>query len=203
MPDVFINYRTGDEESAATLIEQNMSARFGKEKIFRASRSIEAGEAFPQRILGAVHGSRVLLAVIGSRWADPRGRNLLADETDWVRRELLAAREFDVRIIPVLVGDPGPKLGYVELPTELSWLRHLQYRRLRNRTADADLDRIADDLIAYVPGLKRQPTDEQSTGTVVHGNVNHVSGNHGPVHTGTGHQFNGATTFIAGRGDER
>lgn len=201
MPDVFVNYRTGDEESAATLVERDLAARFGREKIFRASRSVEAGEAFPRRILGAVHGSRALLAVIGSRWADlrgPNGRRLLEDEDDWVRRELLEARKYHVRIIPVLVGDRTRRLDRLDLPGELSWLRHLQYRRLNSRDADADLDRIAADLIGFVPGLvERRTSDDRPTG-----HVTNISGNHGPVHGGTGDQFIG-TTYVAGRGDQR
>jgi hypothetical protein len=198
MPDVFINYRTGDEESAATLVERDLAARFGEEKVFRASRSVEAGEAFPQRILGAVHGSRALLAVIGSRWADTRGRQLLADKDDWVRRELLEARKYHVRIIPVLVGDLTLRLDRLDLPAELSWLRHLQYRRLNSRDADANLDRIAADLTSFVPGLveRRKPEDRP-------GNMTNISGNYGPVHGGIGDQFIGWTTHIAGRGDQR
>lgn len=206
MSDVFINYRTGDEESAATLIERDLSARFGPEKIFRASRSIEAGEAFPERILGAVHGSRALLAVIGRRWADMTGadgRKLLEDNEDWVRRELLEARKFNVRIIPVLVGDPSLRLGRLELPAELSWMRHLQYRHFNNRDADANLNRIADDLISFVPGLERRAAGDHQARSTVHGNVTNISGNHGPVHGGTGHQFNGTTTYNAGQGNDR
>jgi hypothetical protein len=203
MPDVFINYRTGDEENTAAFIEDNLSRRFGAEKIFRASRSIEAGVAFPRRLLGAVHGSRALLAVIGPRWADAKGRQRLADEHDWVRRELLAAKKFDVRVIPVLVGDPHVRLRTGDLPAELSWIGNLQYRQFNSRDAEACLDRIAEDLIAFVPGLKPRAAEEHSARNVVHGNVTNISGNHGPVHGGTGHQFNGATTYIAGSEDTR
>jgi hypothetical protein len=202
MPDVFINYRTGDEESAAALIERDLSARFGPEKVFRASRSIQAGETFPQRILGAVHGSRALLAIIGTRWADKRdanGRQLLANRDDWVRRELVEARKLDVRVIPVLIGDPAPRLDRIELPAALSWLRDLQYRKFSTRNAQADLDRIADDLAGFVPGLKPRPTGEQSGAHTVHGDV--ISGNHGPVQIRSRDQFNGP--YITGRGDSR
>lgn len=202
MPDVFINYRTNDEESAATLIDRDLSARFGREKIFRASRSVEAGESFPERIIGAVHGSRVLLAVIGPRWADtrdPDGRRLIDSEDDWVRRELLEARKYGVRVIPVLIGDSTPRLDRLDLPAALSWMRHMQYRRFNTRDADANLDRIADDLMAFVPGL----VPRRATTHAEHGHVTTISGNFGPVHGGTGHQFNGPTTYVDGRGDTR
>ncbi|WP_405743552.1 toll/interleukin-1 receptor domain-containing protein [Streptomyces sp. NBC_01525] len=155
MPDVFINYRTGDEEATATLLERELSRRFGTERIFRASKSIGAGQNFPQALLTAVRRCHVLLAVIGPRWADARtgdGRRALGDPGDWTRRELLEATGSATRIIPVLVG-PTARLRRAELPEALAGLADLQYRRLNHRNADADLRRIADDLAALVPSL--------------------------------------------------
>jgi hypothetical protein len=40
MHEVFINYRTGDSDEAATMIERTLSERFGTERIFRAAKSI-------------------------------------------------------------------------------------------------------------------------------------------------------------------
>lgn len=73
MPDVFVNYRTGDEESAATMIARELSRRFGPERIFFASNSIEAGRRFPVELVRAVEECEALLAVIGPRWAEVRG----------------------------------------------------------------------------------------------------------------------------------
>jgi len=214
MPDVFINFRTGDEESAATLIERDLSARFGSEKIFRDSKSIRAGEAFPQRLLSAVHGSRVMLAVIGPRWLVARGqdgRNALDDEQDWIRRELLAAKDYGVRVIPVLVGEHTARLDSAAMPPVLSWLAEVQYRRFNNRNADADLATIAAELVGLVPGLVDRTTagagesgrsDTTTTARDVRGDIINVTGTSGPVHVGRGSQFNGPTTYIAGRGDQ-
>jgi hypothetical protein len=213
MPDVFINFRSGDEESAATLIEQDLSRRFGSEKIFRDSKSIAAGEQFPRRLLGAVHGSRAMIAVIGPRWLTPRRRggvNPLTDKNDWIRRELLAADEYGVRVIPVLVGKDTPRLDGVTLPLELSWLADRQYRRFSNRNAEADLATIAADLVAFVPGLVDRTKAEAVEGqraTIANttrdagGNMINNMGNHGPVHGGQGGQFNGQTFHFEGRGD--
>ncbi|WP_443080073.1 hypothetical protein [Streptomyces sp. P9-A2] len=33
MPEVFVNYRTGDEESAATMIARELSRRFGLDEL--------------------------------------------------------------------------------------------------------------------------------------------------------------------------
>jgi hypothetical protein len=213
MSDVFINFRTGDEESAATLIDRDLSNRFGREKIFRDSRSIRAGEEFPRRLLSAVHGSRAMLAVIGPRWLVARGsdgRNALDNEQDWIRRELLEAKEFGVRVIPILVGERTARLDRAAMPPVLSWLADVQYRRFNNRSAEADLATIAAELIELVPGLVDRTaavTGESgrsgitSTARDVHGDVINVSDTSGPVHVGRGHQFNGPANYLDNRGD--
>ncbi|GHH88817.1 hypothetical protein [Streptomyces capitiformicae] len=54
MKEVFINYRTGEGEKTAALIDQELSRRFGPQHIFRASRSIAPGEAYPDSLLTAL-----------------------------------------------------------------------------------------------------------------------------------------------------
>lgn len=73
MSDVFVNYRTGDEESVATMIARELTRRFGGERIFFASNSIELGHRFPVELARAVEECKALLAVIGPRWAEVRG----------------------------------------------------------------------------------------------------------------------------------
>jgi hypothetical protein len=98
---VFTNYRTGDGEEAAALLEQRLSDRFGKEKIFRATTSIPPGQSYSEWLINAVRNSVVLLAVMGPDWAHaPR----LRDESDWVRREILEAYASKLTVIPVLKG---------------------------------------------------------------------------------------------------
>ena len=60
MPDVFVNYRTGDEESAATMIARELARRFGDERIFFASNSIEPGRRFPVELVTAVEECEAL-----------------------------------------------------------------------------------------------------------------------------------------------
>jgi TIR domain len=214
--DIFINFRTRDEGSAATVIERDLVARFGPERVFRDSTSITAGERFPERLVSAVQGSKALLALIGPRWHHPLRRGAghpLFDKTDWVRRELLVAKEFGVRVIPVLVGEQVSGLKGADLPPKLSWLADLQYRRFDNQRADGDLARIAADLVGLVPGLvdrtKAEPVGE-SPGASTHvttgdvrGNVNTFTGNHGPIHNGCGDQITAHTVHLPSRGDTR
>lgn len=73
MPQIFVNYRTDDEEATATLVDRELSRVFGNENVFKASKSIGPGSRFPQELLTAVRRSSVLLAVIGPRWLKTGG----------------------------------------------------------------------------------------------------------------------------------
>ncbi|MER7702248.1 toll/interleukin-1 receptor domain-containing protein [Kitasatospora sp. NPDC097605] len=154
MPDIFVNYRSSDEDTGAALIERELSRRFGSERVFRASKSIKVGRRFPQELLTAVRRSSVLIAVIGERWADARaadGSRALDDPEDWTRREIVEAFESGALVVPVLIG--RARLNRHDLPPELAELADCQYRRLDTRNADGDLTRIGDDLADAVPRL--------------------------------------------------
>ncbi|WP_335932634.1 toll/interleukin-1 receptor domain-containing protein [Streptomyces sp. PTD5-9] len=155
MPLIFVNYRTQDAPEAATLIERELSRIFGGDNVFRASKSIGPGSRFPQKILTAVRRSHVLLAVIGPRWLEARtadGRGAVDDPDDWTCREIREAFESGAVVIPVLVAR-AERLRAADLPPELGVLAECQYRRFDHRSADADLSRLADDLIGLLPEL--------------------------------------------------
>jgi hypothetical protein len=216
MQGVFINYRTGDGEEAAAILEQGLSGRFGKERIFRATVSIQPGQLYPEELLNAVRNSAVLLAVMGPDWAhDPR----LRDESDWVRQEILEAYASRVTVIPVLKGRRTERLKAADLPAELERLADVQSLRLDPRDNETDIRRIGDFLAEFVPVLKKadrhasQTTDanvvnntaSDTRGTVtqsrhIDGDVGTViKGNHGPVHTGKG-DINQNTQHFSGDG---
>ncbi|MGW8450074.1 toll/interleukin-1 receptor domain-containing protein [Streptomyces niveus] len=155
MPQIFVNYRTDDEEATATLVDRELSRVFGNENVFKASKSIGPGSRFPQELLTAVRRSSVLLAVIGPRWlttGSAGGRSPLEDESDWTRREIQEALETGAVVIPLLVGG-AKRLQHEELPTEIGDLADCQYRRLNHRNADADLMGLVDDLVRLSPEL--------------------------------------------------
>ncbi|MGW5353548.1 TIR domain-containing protein [Streptomyces sp. NPDC004031] len=207
MPDVFINYRTGDGEKSAAVIERELSHRFGSERIFRASKSIRVGSRYPQELLGNLRRSGVVLAVIGESWSTSEK---LHDASDWVRREILEALACGIPVVPVLDGRGTERLRAADLPEELREVAEVQSLRLDLQNADADLRRIGDELRDLVPSLEQAeaavsgaerpaPADggvQNSTGTVngtaiqgrdITGDAGTVvKGNHGPVHTGSG-----------------
>jgi hypothetical protein len=203
MQNVFINYRTGDGDEAATILARGLSDRFGKERIFRATTSIPPGDPYADHLLNAIRSSAVLLAIMGPDWAHhPR----LRDEDDWVRREILEAYASHVTIIPVLKGRKTERLKAADLPAELARIADVQSLRLDPRDSEADVRRIGDTLADRVPALRkadRQATRSVDPGTVhnsaseVHGTVTQsrhitgdvgtvIKGNRGPIHTGKG-----------------
>jgi hypothetical protein len=154
MPVVFVNYRTGDEEATATLIEWELSRRFGAARIFRASK-VPPGSDFEVGILHAVRCSSVLLAVVGPRWLyarDESGRRLLDKKSDWTRREIVEAFSCAVTVVPVLIGST-PRLTRSQLPSPLQPLARCQYLRFDHREADADIKRLGDKLVRLFPTL--------------------------------------------------
>ncbi|MFJ3881243.1 toll/interleukin-1 receptor domain-containing protein [Streptomyces sp. NPDC090077] len=229
MPDIFVNYRTGDEEGSAALIAHALSSRFGSERIFYAGKSIRPGQAFPQELLTAVRRSSVLLAVIGTRWAEATtrdGRRALDDPQDWVRREIQEALDTGAHVIPVLLRGVT-RLDRATLPHELQVLADRQYRRFDHRNAESDLKRLGDDLADLVPRLAEADTaagpaaedrTPQHNGSVrmqvrdvrhrQQGGIGNLNGDlgtfvnesSGPLHTGSGNQHNGPTFTGDGMG---
>lgn len=166
-----------------------------------------------------------MLAVIGPRWsAAPQ----LQHADDWVRREIIEARERGIPVVPVLSGH-SDRLRKEQLPAELAWLADRQALTFAPYTSVTDLRRIGDQLAELVPGLvdlanpPQAPSEQSGThnsvggsnhGTLVQGRdfSGDIAGslyknNSGPFHTGTGDQhihhtqprFEGdGGTFIAG-----
>ncbi|WP_430382969.1 TIR domain-containing protein [Streptomyces sp. P10-4] len=164
MPDVFVNYRTGDEESTATLIARELARRFGDQRIFFASNSIELGHRFPAELVRAVEECEALLAVIGPRWAEVRGadgRPALEAEQDWTRREIQTALDRGVLVIPVLVGKTT-RIDRAVLPNDLQELADCQYRRFDHRNAESDLTALGDALARLLPGLGATDRDARA-----------------------------------------
>ncbi|GAA2625844.1 toll/interleukin-1 receptor domain-containing protein [Streptomyces vastus] len=228
MPEIFINYRTGDGDHLAATLDEALGHRFGADTVFRDGRSIRPGSEYPHELLSELRKSSVLLVVIGPDWVTaPR----LRDPDDWVRREILEAHACRIPIIPIL-GDPSVTwLRREELPQEISWLAELQSLRYAPYTSTTDLARIGDELADRIKSLtdtqRPSPTPDPAVGThnsVSGGNQGTLAqgrdfsgdiagtiykNNTGPFHTGTGDQhthhhtnsprFSGdGGTFVAG-----
>ena len=147
---IFISYRRDDSPHAAGRLYDHLAQSFSRDQLFMDIDAIEPGLDFLKVIKEKVSGCEVLLAVIGPKWSAVRnedGTRRLNDPNDFVRLEIEAALERDVRVIPVLVdGAPIPKAS--ELPETLQSL-------VRRNAIHIAHDRFAADATGLVAALKR------------------------------------------------
>lgn len=219
MPEIFINYRTGDGENAAVLLDQHLSRRFGSDRVFRASKSISPGQDFRTALSSASGTTKVLLVVMGPDWLkrDEHDEHPLEDEENWTRKEIRNALDSGARVVPILCGRKMPRLSSSGLPAGLERLADFQSLLFDSGNADSCLNDIADSLAELVPGLSdnaadASPPPSASTcnrtsgavdGTAIQaGSFNQnggsngktvINGATGPVHSGDGPQHIGPT----------
>ncbi len=86
----------------------------------------------------------MLLALIGDGWVEmtnEAGQRRLDDPEDFVRLEIKAALERNVRVIPVLVGEAKPPSSG-QLPAPLAGLARRQAQPLRANQLAIDTGRL-------------------------------------------------------------
>jgi hypothetical protein len=157
---------------------------------------------------------------------DASGMRAVDREQDWPRREIVEALHHDVRVIPVML-DGAPNLATNELPVDLAKLADCQHRRIHYRSREQDIQRIIDDIVRLVPGLadsavtpplepgsvrnsvrdaSGMTVQARDIGNVQNGGTGAITGHigtfvneaSGPLHTGSGNQFNDSTFSGAG-----
>ncbi|CAO5248801.1 TIR domain-containing protein [Frankia sp. AgKG'84/4] len=215
MPDVFVNYRTGDGDKTARAIAIYLRGRFGHDRIFLASTSIPLGRQFDETLLANARRCAVLLAVVGPDWVDAPA---LKDPSDWVRKEILESYQNQNQVIAVLDGRKTDRLRPSDLPKVLRWFATSQSHRLDEHNFERDLRTLADELCRLVPHLCSdddggpEPDPESGPGPTIGdakaavlfgssvggdaGTV--VKGNSAPVHVGNGSQVHNAPHFAGG-----
>ncbi|HEX8865862.1 MAG TPA: TIR domain-containing protein, partial [Lentzea sp.] len=151
MTDVFVNYRGADSNYAARLLFEGLKPRFGRQ-VFFDEETIQPGEDYVLRLLRGVRESTVLLAVIGPHWLAERR---IDNPDDWIRRELVAAYQCGVRVIPVFTDGARPE-DLEPLPSDIARLRTSQGMQLRRLHANEDIARISDEVARHVPARRRR-----------------------------------------------
>ncbi len=140
---VFISYRRTDSRHAAGRLFDQLLREFDAGDIFMDVDGIEPGLDFVEVLNERVSGCQIVLAVIGPNWltaADEHGRRL-DDPDDFVRIELEAALQRNIRLIPVLVdGAAMPKQD--QLPDTLKPLTRRQAVTLTHEKFLADSEII-------------------------------------------------------------
>src|SRR2546423_634404 len=111
---IFISYRREDSLGSTGRLYDRLLNHFSQSQIFIDVDTIAPGEDFVEAIEHAVAKCNILLAIIGKDWLqinDRHGQPMLKNSSDFVRTEIRAALQRNIRIIPVLVEDalmPNP-----------------------------------------------------------------------------------------------
>ncbi|MEW6684567.1 MAG: TIR domain-containing protein [Nitrospirota bacterium] len=145
-PRVFLNYRRDDADAHSGRLHEALTSRFGRDAVFMDLFSIQPGEVFSWTIQQAVVHASVVVALIGPKWlslTDAYGQKRLASDFDFVRRELTAAWDRGIPIIPVLLPGASVPAG-PSVPEPLSGLQELQMIELHPRYWDAAFAELCD-----------------------------------------------------------
>lgn len=140
-PRVFLNYRRNDSEAYAGRLHETLVREFGPDDVFMDLFSIRPGEPFPSSIQQAAARCSVMVCIIGTMWlsvVDPWGRRRLDNPYDYVRREITAAQDRGITLIPIIL--PGASIPEASgLPDEMRGIEQLQALELSARHWDAGI----------------------------------------------------------------
>jgi TPR repeat protein len=141
---LFINYRREDTRHAAGRLYDRLIQRFGDDQVFMDIDQIEPGEDFVEVINRKVGTCDIAIVAIGPHWlhaTDESGKRRLDDEDDFVRMEIVAALQRNIRVIPVLV-DGARMPGKHDLPEALAPLSRRNAIELSETRFHADVNRL-------------------------------------------------------------
>ena len=141
---LFINYRREDTAPYAGRLYDRLIAHFGEDQVFIDIDQIEPGEDFVEVINRKVGTCDIAIVAIGRNWlgaTDASGKRRLDDEEDFVRMEIVAALQRNIRVIPVLVG--GARMPRKQdLPEPLAPLSRRNAIELSETRFHADVKRL-------------------------------------------------------------
>ncbi len=150
-----------------------LTDHFGEEKIFMDIDTMKVGLDFVEQIEQAVQSCDVLIAVIGKTWLtikDEEGSRRLDNPDDFVRVEIRAALEWDIPVIPLLVGGTGMPRA-TELPDAIAKLARRHAMKMSDERFRADATRLIEQITGYVteasPESSREGKQTISVGMVL------------------------------------
>lgn len=162
---IFISYRRGDARHAAGRLVDRLAQTYRRDQLFLDTDSIEPGLDFVQILSEKVEACDVLLAIIGPDWLNARdinGDRRLENPTDFVRIEIEAALQRNVRVIPVLVDGARMPMA-TELPPSIARLSTRNAVRLEHERFGAD----AEGLIRALTRIVTPQTDAPAAVTAM------------------------------------
>jgi TIR domain len=154
---VFICYRREETAFAARAIHDRV-VQLERESVFLDVDNIDLGVDWFNVLTERVGACDALVAVIGRNWvssADKDGLRRIDDPDDFVRIEIEAALQRNVRVIPVLVdGAAMPKAS--ELPESLKGLARRQGTEVSPARFEADVEKLTDALASILDERRRR-----------------------------------------------
>ena len=150
--DIFISYRSQDAGQGARQQHDILRKAFRSSvDIFLDDDDIDEGQRFWDRIEEELVSSKLMLAIAGKSYS-----TILRDRehgTDWVREELLLARQQGITIWPVWVDGAQP-FTPDELPEAVRWLAELDGTTIRGSSSDDSdtLIRRVEAVLSRTPG---------------------------------------------------
>jgi hypothetical protein len=144
MPKFSISYRREDAADYAGRLYDRLSAHFGAESVFMDIDTLEPGMDFIEAIECAVSQCDILLVLIGKKWlnvTDAMGQRRLDNLEDFVRSEIQAGLEREIRVIPVLIeGAAMPSAR--NLPEALTKLARRNALELSDTRWDTNVNKL-------------------------------------------------------------
>ncbi len=155
---IFINYRRDDAAGFAGRLSDSLGNYFGRNRVFRDVTDIDYGANFEQAIDQKLSESGAVVVLIGDNWSsvtNEEGERRLDDPADYVSREIAAALQSEVPVVPVLIGRASmPRKD--ELPEKLVELTRRNALKITDERWDFDVNRLAKVLAIDVPGSAAQ-----------------------------------------------
>ena len=162
MAGIFICYRRDDAAGWAGRLHADLQAGLPGVDIFRDIDDIPPGVKYSAYIANAVGSCDVLIALIGPQWltaGTTGGARRLDDPGDFIRLEITAGLQRDIRVIPSLVG--GAKLpAEADLPADIRALVQRQTYELSDHRWPTDCQK----LIAALKPIVHKRTVTTATG---------------------------------------
>ncbi|OLC27918.1 MAG: hypothetical protein AUJ02_07735 [Chloroflexi bacterium 13_1_40CM_3_65_12] len=136
-PRIFISYRRDDTAGHAGHLYADLVAHFGADSVFMDTETIEPGADFTVQLSREIASCNVLIALIGKQWLQRR----LRDPEDYVRLEIQAALDRNMRVIPILL--QGARMPSVaQLPGSIAELSHKNALEISNSRWRHDVDKL-------------------------------------------------------------